>query len=133
MRKRLCIAMIVALAAFGAAAAPLSRDDYKAERKRLDTEAQAERKKCGPFYGERLDLCVARVKGEARVARAELEAAYKPSPRAFYNAALARARATEAFEIEECQEKPRGLRPDCVREAKAVRLDSEAEALRTMR
>ncbi|MEP7070508.1 MAG: hypothetical protein ABI789_14760 [Usitatibacter sp.] len=126
------IAMIAAFAAFGATAAPLTKEEYKAGRARIAAQAQAERQKCGSRYGNAADMCVARARGDQRVARAELEAAYKPTPRKNYEAAIARARAAEAIAKEECDEKAREMRKACVGEAKAVFARAKVEAMQAM-
>ena len=92
MRNTLGIAMAVLAFACGpAVGAGMSRQDYKAAKKRIAAEYQAERQKCGARYGNALDLCVAHAHAARDVAKAELEAAYKPSPRTNYDAAIARA------------------------------------------
>src|SRR5258705_4252985 len=87
---------VFALACAGATAAAMTKDEYKAKQKAIAAEYQAERQKCGARYGNSLDLCVARTHGMRDVAKAELEAAYKPSPANNYKAAVARARSKRA-------------------------------------
>jgi len=72
---------VFALACAVAAAAAMTKDEYKAKQKAIAAEYQAERQKCGVRYGNSLDLCVARTHGMRDVAKAELEAAYKPLAR----------------------------------------------------
>lgn len=130
MRKILGITMIVAVVTCGAAvAAPMTKDEYKAKKTLIAAEAQVDRQKCGARYGNAVDLCVARARGALKVAKAELEAAYKPSPRTNYAAAIARAQATEAIAKEECDDKARDMRKACVKEAKAALERAKAEAL----
>lgn len=130
MQNILGITMVAAVIACGAAvAAPLTKDEYEAGRKRIAAEAQAERQKCGARHGNAADLCIARARGDLKVAKAELEAAYKPSPRTNYAAAIARAQAAEAIAKEECDDKARDMRKACVKEAKAALERAKAEAL----
>lgn len=129
MRKLITLATIASLLAGGPLlAAGMSKEDYQAARKRLAAEAEAERQKCGVRYGTALDYCVAKARGDERVARAELEAAYKPSPKTDYDAAIARANRDEAVTKAECEEKPRDLRKACVKDAKAAAERARAEA-----
>ncbi len=131
MRKLITLATIATLLGGGTAlAAGMSKEDYKAARKRVAAEAEAERKKCGVRYGTALDFCVAKARGDEKVARAELEATYKPSPKTNYDAAIARANRDEAVAKAECEEKPRDMRKACVKDAKAAaeraRVDAQA-------
>lgn len=130
MRNLTVAALALALAAYGAdLSASMSKDDYAAARKRIAAEAQVEREKCGSRHANAADICVARARGIQKVARAELEAAYKPSPKTNYAAAMARAQATEAVALEECDSKARDMRKACVKEAKAATERAKAEAL----
>jgi hypothetical protein len=130
MRKLTVVTLALALAASGTSlAASMSKDEYKAARTRIAAEAQAEREKCGSRHANAADICVARARGALKVARAELEATYKPSPKTNYAAAMARAEATEAVALEECDDKASDMRKACVKDAKAATVRAKAEAL----
>jgi hypothetical protein len=128
MRNTLCIATVVATFACGAAAAPMTKDEYKAGKARIAAEYQAARQKCGAHLGNAAELCVDRARGAQQVAKAELEAAYKPSPRANYEAAIARAQAAYVIAKEECDSKKGEARKSCVNDAKAALERARAEA-----
>jgi hypothetical protein len=129
MRNTLGIAIAVLAFACGpAAGASLSKQDYQAARKRIAAEYEVERQKCGARYGNALDECVARAHGIRDVAKAELEAAYKPSSRTYYDAAIARARSAYANAKEQCDEKRGPEKKACVKDAKAALEQANAEA-----
>lgn len=129
MRNTLGIATAaLAFACAGAAAAGMTKEDYKAGKLRIATEYQAEREKCGVRHGNDADLCIARAHGVRGVAKAELEAAYKPSPRTNYDAAIARARAAYAVAKEECDEKRGKARKQCMAEANVALERAKGEA-----
>ncbi len=133
MRNLTAIAATVAFFACGvAAAAPMTRDDYKASRARIIAEYEAERQKCGPSLGTPTEICVARARGARKVANAELQAAYKPGPRTYYAAAMARAEAAFAIAKEECDRQKGEARKACDKDAKAAfeRAKAEAKAAR---
>jgi hypothetical protein len=113
--------------------AGMSKQDYQAAKKRIAAEYQAERQKCGARHGNALDLCVAHAHGARDVAKAELEAEYKPSPRTNYDAAIARSKAAHATAKEECDEKRGAEETACMKDAKAslARARAEAESART--
>jgi hypothetical protein len=130
MRNILAIATAVALCAGTAAlGAPLTKDEYKAGRAKIAAEYEAERQKCGVRHGNDADLCIARAHGMRNVAKAELEAAYKPGPRTNYDAAIARAQSTYAIAKEECDDKKKGdARKGCMKDAKSAQERAKAEA-----
>lgn len=131
MTRGIAIA-VLALACGPASGQSMSKKEYQAAKKRIEAEYTAERQKCGPRYGNALDECVARAHGTRDVAKAELEAQYKPSPRTNYNAAIARANAAYKVAKEECDEKSGPARKACMKDAKAAseRATAEAKAAR---
>lgn len=119
---------LIAFACGPAMGAGMSKQEYQAAKKRIAVEYQAERQKCGPRHGNALDLCMARVHGERDVAKAELEAAYRPSPRTDYDAAIARSKAAYAVDKEKCDEQRGAVRKACIDEAKAASERAKAAA-----
>lgn len=116
------------------AGAAMTKQEYRDAKKRIDTEYQAERQKCGERHGNPADLCIARAHGTRDVAKAELESAYKPTPRANYDAAIARAQARYAIAKQECDDSKAGARDACMKDVKAelARAKAEAKALREL-
>ena len=103
-------------------------DEYKAAKKKIADEYAVERQKCGSRYGVAADLCIAHARGVRDVAKAELEAAYKPSPRAYYDAAIVRAKTTYAVAKDECNEKRGAEKSACLKEAFDARQRAFGEA-----
>ena len=120
---------LIALACGSASAAALSKEDYKASRAAIAAEYQADRQKCGARYGNAADLCIARAHGARDVAKAELEAAFKPSPDTDYRAAIARMRAAYAIAKEECDNQQGFTRKTCMREARAATQSAKSDAI----
>ena len=134
MRNVLGIA--TALAVFtcgGAAAAGITKEEYKAGKAHIAAEYEADRQKCGAHLGDAADLCVARARGAQRVAEAELEAAYKPTPRSNYDAAIARAQAANTLAKEECDDRKGEARKSCEKEAAIALKRAKAEATAAMK
>jgi hypothetical protein len=125
--------IVVATLAFtcaGAMAAPMTKDEYKAAKKKLIAEYTVERQKCGSRYGNALALCVAHAHGERDVAIGELEAQYKPSARTNYNAAIARSKSAYTIARDECNEQSGApAKKACIKEALDARKAAEADAL----
>ena len=129
MRGTLVIATITAILASGTAAtAAMPPGEYAAAKAHIAAEYQADRQKCGARHGNAADMCIARARGAQSVAKAELEAQHKPSPRANYEAALARAQAAYANAREECDDKDGAARKQCVHQAASARERAKAEA-----
>jgi len=125
------IGIATALTAFAccdALAAGMTANEYKSDKARIGAEYQADRQKCGAGIGNGVDLCVAHARGAQKVARAELEAAYKPSPATNYDAAIARAQAAYSITNEECDDKSGPVRKACEREAKTALARAKVEA-----
>jgi hypothetical protein len=131
VRNTAGVAMAVAaFACASAVGAGMSKQDYQAAKKQIAAEYQAQREKCGVRHGNDLDSCVARAHGTRDVAKAELEAEYRPSPRANYDAAIARARAAYIVAKEECDDRPRAQRKGCMKDAKDSLERARTEAKR---
>ena len=129
MRRISIIATALAVITSGAAvAAGMTKDDYRAARTRITAEYEADRQKCGAHLGNPAQLCAARARGARDVAKAELEATYKPGPRTNYDAAIARAQASYAIAKEECDRQDGKVRESCVKDARAARERAKGEA-----
>jgi hypothetical protein len=131
MRTTPGIAMAVIAFTFACApamGADMSWKDYREAKKRITAEYSAERQKCGAGYGHAYELCLARAHGGRDVAKAELEAEYKPSPRHYYDAAIARAKSGYTIAKKECEDKSGQERKACTNEAKIAYDRATAEA-----
>jgi hypothetical protein len=130
MRKAMGI--IVAAAAFHwgpVAAANMTPSDYRDGKSRIEAEYSADRQKCGhPRLGNATDVCVALARGTRKASLAELEAAYKPSARASYDAAIARADAEYGVAKQRCDYQAGDARKACAREAREARDNAKATA-----
>ena len=119
---------VTAFACCPALGAEMSKQEYRDAKKRIDSEYYAERQKCGVGYGHAYELCLRRAHGMRDVAKAELEAKYKPSPRHYYDAAIARAKSAYAIAGKECEDKRGEDRKACKAEAKIAYDRARGEA-----
>jgi hypothetical protein len=123
------VAIAAILLAWGPATlAAASPGDYAAGKERIAAEYQAARQKCGVRHGHAATVCITHAHGARAVARAELKAQYEPSPKANYEAALARANATYANDRVECADQDGDARKRCIQVAAAARDHTKAEA-----
>jgi hypothetical protein len=114
-----------------ASAAPISKDAYNAENKRIEEQYKADRDACKSMTGNQKDVCVETAKGKEKVAKADNEAAYKDTEKAHYDAKVARAEADYAVAKEKCDDLSGNQKDVCVKEAKAAETKSKADAKTT--
>lgn len=123
------IALAVGLAfSIGAMADNMSKEQYKFLEKNIAAEYKAAKAGCDSLAGNAHDICVAQAKGKMNVAKAELEASYKPSAKTRYDARVAKADADYSVAIEKCDDKAGNAKDVCVKEAKAVKVHQLANA-----
>ena len=132
--SRLMISLLAAagIAFSGAAAAAddhgMSRDQYKAEKDRVESQYKADKDQCKSLKGNAEDVCKAEAKGKEKVAKADVEAKYKNTDKARYDARVARADATYDVAKEKCDDMSGNQKDVCVKEAKAAHTKAKADA-----
>ncbi len=112
----------------GAMAEGLSKADYKAGKDKVSAEYKSAKASCGSLSGNAKDICVVEAKGKQKVARAELQASYKPSNKTNRAVTIARAEADYAVAKERCDDKAGNEKKTCVKEAKAAEAHAKADA-----
>lgn len=117
----------------GAMAQSMAKDDYMAGEQQIATQYKAEKAACNSFSGNAKDVCVAEAKGHEKVARADLEASYKPSVSSRYKARVAAAEAAYSAAKERCDDKGGTAKDICIKEAKAVQTTAKADAKARMK
>lgn len=128
------IAAVISLAFnAGAMAQSMSKDEYKAEKERIAAEHESAEASCGSLSGNAKDVCEAEAKGKEKVAKAELEARYHPTPKTRYEARIAKAEADYSIAKEKCDDKAGNVKDVCVKEAKAAETAAKADAKMQMK
>jgi hypothetical protein len=125
--KLMALALGVACASGGLAQA-MSKDEYKAAEQKIISDYKSAKKTCDMFADNKKDICMAEARGKDSVARAELEANYKPSAKARYNALIAKADADYAVTKEHCDDITENAKAVCLKEAKANETTAKANA-----
>lgn len=129
MSKRMVVGCAIALAVGAAGAAgpakavhpvaPMTKDAYKAAQQRIEQQGKAERKACDRLKANAKDVCVAQARGREDLAKARLEAQYKPSPEAEKLAKFTAADAGYDVAKARCGVQPKGVMRDrCLDQAK---------------
>src|SRR5437660_4808570 len=120
-----CAGIVIAGAA---SAAPIAKDAYNAENKRIEDQYKADRDACKSMTGNQKDVCIETAKGKEKVAKADNEAAYKDTEKTRYDAKVARAEADYAVAKEKCDDLSGNQKDVCVKEAKAAETKAKADA-----
>ena len=122
------IAAALALAlSTGAMAQSLSKEDYKAGKEKIVAEYKSAKAACDASSGNAKDICVVEAKGKEKVARAELDASYKPSAKASHTVTMAKAEADYATAKEKCGDQTGDAKKTCVKDAKAAETLAKAD------
>ena len=125
------IAIAVSLAfSAGSMAGDISENDYNTSKNRISAEYKSAKSSCAAFSGNRNDICDAEAKGSKDVALAELDASYKPSREASYQARVTKGEAGYAVALERCDDQSGNAKDVCIKVAKSavtsVKADAEA-------
>jgi hypothetical protein len=127
LKATLAIAALLALP-LAQAATSMSKGDYQSGKARLSSEYKADKTACAALAGNARDICVEQAKGKQNVGLAELEYAYTGKSKDQNKVWVAQAEATYAVAKEKCDDLSGNPKDVCVKEAKAARTKSLADA-----
>jgi hypothetical protein len=128
------LALAAGLALSSAAVAQtMSKEQYKSGKDSIAAAYKTEKEACGSLSGNARDICKAEADGKEMVAKAELEAAYKPSVQVTYNVRAARAHASFLVAREMCDDKAGNVKDVCIKEVKAAEVAAKADAKSRMK
>lgn len=128
------IALAASLAfSAGAMAQGISESDYEAVKEGIASKYKLAKADCASLSGNPGDICMAGAKGDETVALAELEASYKPTPEARYQARVARAEAGYGLAKARCDDRAGNTRDVCMKEAKSAETAAKADARAQMK
>ena len=106
----------------------MSKDEHEAAEKSIVAQYKLDKAKCESLTGNAEDICIAEAKGKEKVAKAELEAKFKPSKEAAYKVSVAKAEANYDVTKEKCDDKAGNDQEVCEKAAKAVLEKAKSEA-----
>lgn len=109
----------------------MTREEHKAAEDRIEATYKADKQRCDGLSGNAKDICQSEAKGKEKVAKAELEAQYKPSAKA--QAKVAEAKADAAYDTakQKCDELAGNNKDVCMKDAKAAHETAVAQAKRS--
>jgi hypothetical protein len=110
------------------AASTMTKEEYSAQKSRVEADYKNERKSCDGQSGNAKDICVEEAKGHQKVAMADLD--YKKDPSAGNREKLAEAKADASYNVakEKCDDLSGNPKDVCMKEAKAGRAKALADA-----
>ena len=121
------LALATLLSANAAFAALLSTTEYDAAKDRIGADYKVGKAECAKSHGNVNDVCMERVKGKERVARAELEYQYSGKPSDANHLAMAQANSVFAVSKELCDDMTGKAKDVCRAEAKATHVKARAD------
>ena len=122
-------ALLLAACAFagGAHAESLAAKERRLDHERAQAAYKLEWDSCKKLQGNARDTCKVKARGNFDVAKAEVEARYKPSPANEDGVKLARAEAAWRLAGEKCEELRGNAKDVCKADAKAVWVAARSE------
>ena len=112
----------------GAMAQNITDSSYRAEKDRIEADYKSAKANCESLSGNSKDVCVAEAKGKEKIAKAELNARHKSTPKNQYDVQAAKAEAAYEVAKEKCDDRTGNDRDVCVKEAKAAETRAKADA-----
>jgi len=127
--KKPLLALCVALScAWAGQASAMTKEEYKSAHDRIGVDFKAQKQRCDAMKANAKDVCVSEAKGAEKVAKAELEAQYKPNDKAQSKLMEARADATYDTAKEKCDDLNGNQKDVCVKDAKAAHVAALGQA-----
>jgi hypothetical protein len=115
------IALCVALScAWATGASAMTKEEYKAANDRIGADYKTQKARCDGMKGNAKDVCVSEAKGTEKVAKAELEAQFKPTDKSPSKVMEAKADAAYDIAKEKCDDLAGNTKDVCVKDAKAA-------------
>jgi hypothetical protein len=123
--------MVVAISAalgYSGLGLAMSKEERKAEESRISAEHKNAKNRCDSLKGNARDICMAEADGVHKIAKADLDARDKGTPKAQMEARMARAEADYAVAKERCDDAAGNVKDVCIADAKAMLARAKADA-----
>jgi hypothetical protein len=104
----------------------MTHAQYEAQEQGIKAEYKTAKARCDAMSGHAEEVCEAEAKGNASVARAELEARHEPTAKNVEGVRTAKVEATYSVAMERCERKSGDAEGACEKEAKAARVHALA-------
>ena len=97
MKKALIAIAAASLCAFSFSASAMTKEEHSAAKSQIDATYKTDKAACDAMTKNAKDICMAEAKGKDKVAKAELDAQYKPS--ASHDKKIRDAKADAAYDV----------------------------------
>jgi hypothetical protein len=131
--KASALAALLAFACAGSAVAAMDKAAMKAEKERIADQYKSSKAACASMKDNAKDICMAEAKGAEKVAKADLAARDKGTPKAQYNLSVAKADAAYKVAKEKCDDLAGNPKSVCIKDAKAAHTSAKATAKADMK
>ena len=128
MKTKLLMLTVALSCTFAGQAMAMTKDEYKTQKSQISADYKVAKDKCGSLKANAKDICVSEAKGIEKVAKAELEARYEPTPRHDEKVGLARADAAYDTAKEKCDDFAGNAKDVCVKDAKVAYVKAKDDA-----
>ncbi|HSV52827.1 MAG TPA: hypothetical protein VLJ57_11955 [Burkholderiaceae bacterium] len=128
MRQKLIMLAVVAACAWTSGAMALTKDEFNTQKDRIEADYKAAKEKCKDLKANAKDICMSEAKGVEKVAKVELDAQYKPSPKADAKVRDAKADAVYDLAKEKCDDLAGKPKDTCVKDAKMTHANAKGDA-----
>lgn len=106
----------------------LTKSEYKASEDTMSAERKAAVKSCAAMSGNAKSVCKIEAKGKYDIAKAELDAQYKPSAKATMKVRDRKADVTYDIAKAKCKDLSGNPKDVCMKDAKAAKVAAKADA-----
>ncbi|MCB1980347.1 MAG: hypothetical protein KDF25_13520 [Burkholderiaceae bacterium] len=124
-RNLMALALTGLVASTGMA---MDKAEHAAANDRISADYKMAKEKCDALKDNAKDVCEKQAKGNEKVAKAELQAQYKPSDKAAYKARKERADADYEVAKEKCDDMKGNEKDVCKKDAKAAHVKAVENA-----
>src|SRR3954469_22672676 len=114
-------ATALALGFAGSASAAMNKSEMKTEKDRIEAQYKTAKAACKDMKGNAKDVCMAEAKGNEKVAKAELDAKNKGTPKSQQHLRDVQADAAYKVAKEKCDDLKGKDKSACVKDAKAAK------------
>ncbi|MBC7918100.1 MAG: hypothetical protein H7Y28_09865 [Rhodoferax sp.] len=111
-----------------ASAQTMTKAENKAAIEKIEATYKIAHKACDSLSGNAKDICVLEAKGNEKVAKADLDAAYEPSAKSHRALIDTKAETQYAVSKEKCDDLAGNFKDVCLKEAKATEISAKADA-----
>lgn len=128
MKNKLLMLTLAMACSFAGSAMALTKAEYKTQKDQISADYKVNKAKCDSLKTNAKDICVSEAKGVEKVAKAELEAQYKPNSKNNEKVSFAKADAAYDTAKEKCDDLSGNAKDVCVKDAKAAHVKAKADA-----